>query len=76
MCMVSVVNDYGAHRIPANDWTRSTWNEYQEILRRLEALDAKLGQPECETPDKLAWQQEIEARLARMEALLAAAGSE
>ena len=68
MCSVSVINDYGRTRIPETQWTRDTWSDYQEILRRLTALDDKLGQPNCETPDKLEWQKAVESRLAALEA--------
>jgi len=54
-------------RVPQRDWTRPAWTEYQEVLRRLEALDAKLGQPHCDDPAKAAWMQEIEKRLAALE---------
>lgn len=67
MCMVSVINDYGRQRVPVKDWNRSNWGEYQEILHRLGELDKKLGEPNCETPDKLEWQKAIEERLRKLE---------
>lgn len=68
MCSVSVIQDYMRERVEPYQWTRPVWNDYQEVLRRLEALDAKLGQPHCEDPAKAAWMREIEARLAKLEA--------
>jgi hypothetical protein len=65
--MVSVINDYGHQNIPAFQWTPNTFNEYKEILRKLEALDAKLGQPDCESPEKSAWMKDVEKRLAELE---------
>lgn len=44
-------------------WTRDSFDEFKEILKRLEALDAKLGEPDCEDPAKAAWMQDVEARL-------------
>lgn len=67
MCLVSVVNDYGRRNIPAGQWTNQSFNEYKEILRLLESLDAKLNQPDCEDPAKAAWMREVELRLARLE---------
>ncbi len=43
-------------------------DEFKEILRRLEALDEKLGQPDCEDPAKAAWMRGVEDRLAMLEA--------
>lgn len=67
MCMVSIINDYGHLRVQLQQWTHQTWSEYQEILRRLADLDRKLGEPNCETADKLEWQKSIEERLSKLE---------
>jgi hypothetical protein len=66
MCMVSVVSDYGMTITP-NTWTRDTFSEYQEILKRIGDLDAKLGQPDCVDPAKEAWMREVERRLSALE---------
>jgi len=67
MCMVSVITDYGRTQVPEITWTTTTFNEYQEILRRLEELDRKLGQPACEDPVKAAWMEDVEKRLQQLE---------
>lgn len=67
MCAVSAMYDYGRTMIPLQDWTRPAFNEFQEILKRIEALDKKLGQPDCEDPTKAAWMQQVEERLAALE---------
>jgi len=67
MCSVSVIQDYFRQRVEPTEWTRPVWTEYQEVLRRLEALDAKLGQPHCEDPAKAVWMRDVEARLAKLE---------
>lgn len=67
MCTVSVVHDYMRTNIPEQTWTRPLFNEYQEIIRRLTELDAKLNQPDCVDLTKAAWAQEVEARLQRLE---------
>jgi len=53
---------------PLQTWTPPIWGEYQEILKRLADLDAKLGQPDCVHPAKEAWMREVEKRLAALEA--------
>lgn len=67
MCAVSNVLDYGRVNIPQTQWTRDTFSEYQEIIRRLSALDKKLNQPDCEDPAKATWMREVEDRLAKLE---------
>lgn len=66
MCMVSAVMDYGK-QIPQHQWTLGTFADYQEVLRRLEALDKKLDQPDCHGPAKALWMKEVEARLSALE---------
>ena len=67
MCAMSVVMDYGRMRIPPNQWTPESFGDFKEILRRLDALDQKLGQPECHDPAKAAWMREVEERLEKLE---------
>lgn len=43
------------------------FNEFKEIIRRLDDLDEKLGQPDCHDPAKAAWMREVEARLEKLE---------
>lgn len=68
MCSVSAIMDYGRTRIQPEQWTRPAWDEFKEIIKRLDALDEKLDQPDCEDPAKAAWMRSIEARLAALEA--------
>lgn len=67
MCSVSAVHDYMRTQVPAGTWTRPQFDEYKEIIRRLDALDTKLGQPECDNEDKTKWMLEVEKRLDEME---------
>lgn len=67
MCMVSVIYDYG-RTVPQAQWTWPAFSEYQEIIRRLEALDKKLGEPDCHDPAKGDWMKAIEERLKKLEA--------
>lgn len=66
MCMVSGVLDYG-RTVPAINWTGTTFSEYGEIIRRLDELDRKLGEPNCERPGKRAWMKDVERRLKALE---------
>lgn len=66
MCMVSMTSVAGS-QILIDTWTRPAFNEYQEILKRIEALDKKLGQPDCVDPAKEAWMRDVEKRLAALE---------
>ena len=67
MCVTSVIQDF-AGQLPQHIWTRDTFSEYQEILRRLGELDRKLGQPDCVDPAKEAWMRDVERRLMDLEA--------
>jgi hypothetical protein len=67
MCAVSAVHDNYSIGVPLQQWTRPLFNEYQDIIARLDALDKKLGQKECEDPSKAAWMREVEKRLSALE---------
>lgn len=68
MCCVSVVSEYFDQ---INQWTpTTTYFEYQEILKRLEALDKRLSQRDCVDPNKQVWQRQIEERLLALESLV------
>lgn len=49
--------------LPPESFDRSTFEELKAVLRRLEILDEKLGQPDCVDPTKATYLEEIEARL-------------
>jgi len=68
MCAVSAIYDYWG-RQPIDIWTRPTFNELQEIIRRLDSLDHKLDQPECHEPSKADWMKKVEERLHGLEGL-------
>lgn len=68
MCSTSAIMDYGRQNVPLQQWTRPAFTEFQEILRRLEKLDAALNQPDCEDPAKGAWMKAVEERLDAIEA--------
>ena len=67
MCLVSVISDWARTAVPPVQWTRPAFDEYQEIIRRLQELDRKLGQPDCEDPAKMQFMKEIDERLRRLE---------
>lgn len=66
MCSVSVISEWG-QTIPMQQWTRPAFDQFKEVLDRLDILDAKLSQPDCEDPAKAAWMREVEARLEKIE---------
>ena len=68
VCAVSGLHDYFRQNVPLDNWTRPVFNEYQEIIRRLDKLDAHFAQPACEEPAKAMWLKDVEARLAKLEA--------
>lgn len=68
MCAVSMVHDYMRRNVPLDQWTRPLFNEYQEIISRLDRLDEKFHQPDCPDPEKAAWMAEVERRLLLLEA--------
>jgi len=67
MCAVSVIHDYMRTNTTPETWTRPAFNEFQEVIRRLDDLDKKLGQPDCHDPQKAAWMEEVEHRLQKIE---------
>ena len=67
MCVVSAIMDAGSN-VPYYQWTPSTFSDFQEIIKRLDALDKKLGQPECHDPNKAKWMKKVEGRLKKLEA--------
>ena len=68
MCVVSVVQQWSGTQVPQENWTRPIFNEYQEIIKKLEELDRKLGFGNCEDPAKAAWMKSVEERLKALEA--------
>lgn len=67
MCAMSVVYDYMQQRVPLDDWTRPAYDEFKQVIERLDRLDHLLGQPDCVDPEKAALMQRIEERLNRLE---------
>lgn len=58
MCMVSVVTGYGMN-VPQQSWTLPTWKQFQDLVKRVEDLDKKLGESDCVDPAKDAWMQKM-----------------
>jgi hypothetical protein len=61
----------GIRPIPLEQWTRPAFTDLQVILAKIEELDKKLGQPDCQDPEKASALKRIEERLAAIEAKLA-----
>lgn len=66
MCMVSMILDT-ARQVPMQQWTPPLWADLREVIRRLDEIDRKLGQPDCHDPEKAKWMQTVERRLKRLE---------
>lgn len=66
MCVMSVVHDYFSQR-PINIWTQNDFDYFKQIMDKLNELDERLGEPDCEDPSKASWMREVEDRLARLE---------
>ena len=63
MCFVSLVLTGMQERTQPAQYNWPIFNEFQEILRRLESIDKKLGQPECHDPEKEKFLQKIQKEL-------------
>ena len=48
-------------------WDRAALDDLKDIIKRLDALDKKLGLAECEDPKKAEWMKGIEDRLKALE---------
>lgn len=66
MCMYSVIMD-SASNIPLGSWNGDVWSKFNEILAQIKALDIKLGQKDCEDPNKAIWMREMERRVLSLE---------
>lgn len=67
MCMTSAITEYAHQRIPQFQWTLPVYNEFKVIIEMIEALDRKLGQPDCVDPAKAEYLKQIEERLSKLE---------
>jgi hypothetical protein len=63
MCVVSMVLEYAKTNFPVPDYNWQTFNMLQDIVRRLELLDARMDQPECKDPVKAQYLDEVKAHL-------------
>lgn len=74
MCMVSVIAEHFGglfgQSVTNTDpsvyprvVTAEQWNEYLRLKAMAAELDRAMGQPDCDTEAKTAWEKSIEARL-------------
>lgn len=66
MCVVSMIHDW-ASKLPTQTWDPNLLDLYHDLLRRVNEIDAKLGLPNCESPEKAAFLKEIEERVKKLE---------
>ena len=67
MCAVSVILDYMSKEVPIWSWTRPVYDDFRQIIKRLEELDRNLDQPDCVDPQKQEILERIERRLDMLE---------
>ena len=48
--------------------TQKEWAEFLELVEKAKKFDELANQPDCEDPEKAAWMERIEERLAALEA--------
>jgi len=58
-----IVIEKPVERIPSQE----EWDEFLEICDKAAKWDELMGEPECVDPEKDAWMEEIERRLAELE---------
>lgn len=60
MCVVSMVHDYGRTNFPpVETWTLKDSLQYAEIIKRLDKLDKRFDQRDCEDESKRQYLQEV-----------------
>lgn len=60
MCVVSMVHDYGRTNFPpVETWTLKDSLQYAEIIKRLDKLDKRFDQRDCEDESKRQFFQEV-----------------
>lgn len=67
MCSVSVVYDYFRQHTNPEQWDHYSFDLLKQVIDKLNILDDKLDQHDCEDPAKAAWMREVEERLAKLE---------
>lgn len=66
MCAVSMVHD-AFQRIEPQQWTWPLFNDYRDLIRRLDDLERRMGVAECHDPAKAEWMLKVEDRLKQLE---------
>ena len=66
MCVYSNISDYAHQRWPLDGIstgmvtiTVEQWQEYLKLKRAAIEFDRKTGQPHCEDPEKLKWEEAV-----------------
>lgn len=69
MCVMSMVTTGMGQQWPSPDyWSRPDLQEIADILKRLDAIDKKLGAPNCVEPAKEEFLKGLDERLKALEA--------
>lgn len=70
MCVVSNVYDLGKE-VPSEYWTTDRLNSFRKVVQIARTVDEEENTPDCEDPTKAEWLEEVEERLAKLEAHVA-----
>jgi archaellum component FlaC len=65
MCSYSMVHDW-AMKLPPQVWDRPLLSQYEDMIRRLKAIDDKLNLPDCD-PNKGQFLDDIRRRVEDLE---------
>lgn len=63
MCAVSMIHDYFRENVSVGTWNTTTFTELKDIIERLDKLDHKLDQRECDDQSKAEWMKKVEESL-------------
>lgn len=69
MCVVSMVVEglQQQYPVPVQFWPPPTVLEVSDILKRLDAIDKKLGLRDCDDADKIVWRKQLDERVKALE---------
>lgn len=72
MCVVSMIHDYFGDPLKPNPFNNEPWrwDRYKKFIKEAEELDRITGQPDCESPEKVAKIKKLEDQMEQLRANL------
>lgn len=72
MCVVSMIHDYFGDPLKPNPFNNEPWrwDRYKKFIKEAEELDRITGQPDCESPEKVAKIKKLEDQMEQLKANL------